>query len=312
MLLFETFFNVTENDDLDKQCQNLTRSDINEIRNFCKAKKVRKNSAQSDLKRYVYPSKILNEKSNPTGWICAQTRPAQGLYKVAQYYRTTNAPLPDYLFIVDDDTYINFDIFRQYILSNRERYLTANPSAIAGCLIRISSRVFIPYGGYGLFLNKGTLTKLFLDTIHQYEPCVNCNSIRNSRDTIGEINVYQKGMTLVDLIYAYATKQPFSDYRNWNHGFCAHSDWIWGYFIDYYKLSSPLDNPNITRQPGLIEPYQNSMLHNKKSTGTCQFSYENCNPDSPVCHYVIPHQMKTLYLLSKSISSNDTTPTVET
>jgi hypothetical protein len=32
-------------------------------------------------------------------------------------------------------------------------------------------------------------------------------------------------MNVVDLIYVYATDQPFSNYQNWTDGFCARSDW---------------------------------------------------------------------------------------
>lgn len=56
--------------------------------------------------------------SASAGWLCAQKRPAESLYKALKGYRydnnkstdnTTRLSIPDYLFLLDADTYLNMD-----------------------------------------------------------------------------------------------------------------------------------------------------------------------------------------------------------
>jgi len=62
----------------------------------------------------------LKNKNTP-GWLCAQKRPARGLIKAIRAYQTQGddneshfTSLPDYLIIVDDDTYYNMEHFSRY------------------------------------------------------------------------------------------------------------------------------------------------------------------------------------------------------
>ena len=50
-----------------------------------------------------------------------------------------------------------------------------------------------------------------------------CEKIQ--KDQIGERALFREGMSLVNLMHAYAIHQPFSNFTNWDIGYCLHSDW---------------------------------------------------------------------------------------
>ena len=122
----------------------------------------------------------LRRKANSPGWMCAQTRPMQGLYHILQFYKTTKEDLPDFLIIMDDDTYYNLPLFHEYF---QRHYPNSSKSvAVAGCRVRspIDKINFtIPFGGYGLTLSKGYLSNL-LRPIHCPEDQAMCRAIRRT------------------------------------------------------------------------------------------------------------------------------------
>jgi hypothetical protein len=273
------FFNVTEADDADPACAtNLSRTDVVAISNWCKSTKQWNATRQFVLHYLQGPyarADWLMKKANPAGWMCAQSRPVQGMYKVLQMYRdqyqrdrdyhqssttssSSSSSLPDYLLIVDDDTYYNMDIFLEYLQTNPRYVNSSVPSAIAGCLVRspISAiHLTLPFGGYGITLSKGYLEKIMrpLDcsttttattttgkTTQENEDAPLCRTIRetshldeghllvgvaNANATTSNEKRTSRSMSIADIMYAYATNQPFRDYRTWTTGFCVHSDW---------------------------------------------------------------------------------------
>jgi hypothetical protein len=172
------FFNITENDDADPYCaDNLQPEDAFAISNFCHKKTWRR---YQPLMRYLKSPfarvPFLKKKASPHGWMCAQTRPSHGLGKVLKHYRsmsqqypgetaTDNQPgaekgrqvLPDYLIVIDDDTFINVPMVQEYLST----FDPNTPRAIAGCLVRSPiSRVnfTIPFGGFGMIFSRGKFT----------------------------------------------------------------------------------------------------------------------------------------------------------
>ncbi len=90
--------------------------------------------------------KFLQAKANPVGWLCAIPRPYAGLRKVYQYYQARKQSLPDYLIILDDDTYYNMEAFQR----KNERLNSSIPTVVAGCLVRQPVRQInftFPFGG---------------------------------------------------------------------------------------------------------------------------------------------------------------------
>jgi hypothetical protein len=224
------FFNVTELDDADPTCSfKLTREDVVQISNFCRVEKKwhpRRQFVMSYLQAPFARPQWLMKRKNPMGWMCAQTRPAQGFYKVVQHYRSTKQPLPDYLIIMDDDTYYNLELFQQHFQTHERYRNSSESSAIAGCLVRSPIQhinLILPFGGYGLIVSKGYLQ----DMMRPISCSVNRNLCRAIRLTshLDERHLFSESMSLTDLLYAYATNQPFADYKNWTTGFCLHSDW---------------------------------------------------------------------------------------
>ena len=121
------FFNVTEHDDVDKDCHKLGENAttyLNSIIQFCRHHHRTHHHQHSEgssshhngfsnrlVEKYFAPDTILSQKSNPMAWLCAQTRPAVGLYNILQDYKATKK-FPDYLIIIDDDTYLNLNLIQ--------------------------------------------------------------------------------------------------------------------------------------------------------------------------------------------------------
>jgi hypothetical protein len=170
------FFNITEDDDADPHCaENFGPKDSIAVANFCRNKVWHRRQFLMRYLRTRY-AKIpwLKKKASPHGWMCAQTRPSHGLHKVLSKYRESSPinsnstigsnlkreqdlePLPDYLIVIDDDTFVNVKLVHQYLAT----YDSSTPKTIAGCLIRspIQKVNFtLPYGGYGTIFSRGKL-----------------------------------------------------------------------------------------------------------------------------------------------------------
>ena len=178
-------------------------------------------------------------------------------------YRELALRLPDYLFLIDDDTYINMNRTLDYLT---EKYPPEQQNAVAGCLLVWMQNNFfpIPFGGHGTILSRKSLelltrplictqhfksreneTQIFTsinaqkralppDTTADYEEFA-CSRILENR--VNERPFFRDGMSLVELFEAYAKEQPFTDYANWNEtGFCFHSDWITAYMVNSYEV----------------------------------------------------------------------------
>lgn len=126
------------------------------------------------------------------------------------------------LIMMDDDTYYNMQLFVQAFKSIDNSVSLA----IAGCRVRSPARIInytFPFGGYGFIVSRGWLEKMTKPILCPRDTKY-CHLIRRTNH-IGERKVFQNGMTLADLSYAYSIHQPFDQYRNWTTGFCLHSDW---------------------------------------------------------------------------------------
>jgi hypothetical protein len=218
------FFNATEDDDVDPFCQsNLTERDVQNIIGFCRAK------TNKIMSKYFLPKTIERRKADPSGWLCAQTRPAIGFHEAIQHYATIGESLPDYFIIMDDDTYFNVELFLQYTVQKKKD--SSRSFAIAGCLMNFPQKFTFPYGGYGFIISKGSLEKIMLPIVD--DDCGGGGAVKSKQhcddgtilDHMDEKRLFQPGRNMADVLYSYATDQPMSDYQNWKDGFCVHSDW---------------------------------------------------------------------------------------
>ena len=156
------FFNITEDDDADRNCsERLLLNDVYAIAKSCRLRRWGESSPFMGVMQFEYSKpKLLKRRVSPNGWMCAQTRPSHGFGKVIAQYRAMKetygdaAALPDFLFIADDDTYVNMELFDQY-MSNFDPGI---PRAMAGCLVRTPSQKLnfsFPFGGLGTIFSKG-------------------------------------------------------------------------------------------------------------------------------------------------------------
>lgn len=216
------FYRITEMSDTDRTCFNeLTTDQIDEIIDYCGVTK-----RQSSISKMF--RKILFSPKKHAGWICAQKRPIDGMFEVLQKYSGEEAiTLPDYLFIIDDDTYVNMDSVLTIL---RRDFPPDQPHLLAGCNLSIFLFTF-PYGGFGSYLPRAVIQRLLQpidcsvllggNTTHQ-DDFVRLACWRLEQDIMGEKQFFENGMSVIDLMYQFAAKQPYSDVRNWKAGYCFH------------------------------------------------------------------------------------------
>jgi len=321
-IIVRNFFNFTEVDDADPACaKKLTPRDAAAISRWCKQPGRWDAKKQFVMNYWQGPyasARWLAKKQNPQGWLCAQTRPAQAYYDTVRKYQSNEMETPDYLVVMDDDTYMNMDIFQDYFTRNdddrRDLYSNSSiPMAIAGCMVRSPVRdihLTIPFGGYGMILSKGYIQRT-ITPIH----CNDLNSAASDADIadtalcrvirdvspLKEAALFSDGMTIAELVYVYATNQPYPEYKKWKVGFCLHSDWMWGVITNFYNISrhNVANNPHFHNIPQeRMEAYFGSELYagnlKQGGRGNCDHQRSYCHSLSPVCHYTSPEQMHRL------------------
>jgi hypothetical protein len=335
------FFNITEIDDADPTCaDNFSPEDAYAVSDFCVSERWQPHQLlMRYMKRSYARPRWLKKKASPHGWMCAQGRPSHGLAKVVAQYRAMkkahgDKALPDYLVIADDDTYINFELFEQYMST----FDTSAPRAIAGCMVRspiMRVNFTFPFGGFGMAFSKGKccfsgshlgkiwhLCHVYTETfcnatagaIINYMRPVYCSGDkmddfsesacrRIADNQIGERHLFQDGMSVSDLQNDYATWQPYVKYKEWTTGFCLHSDWLWGFFSNFYNISEHNDSDFYRDVPhARMDGYNNSELyagkneahHKELRNKICNNERENCDPSLPICHYQTPEDMARL------------------
>ena len=299
------FIELTEHNDTIQNCP----SKIN-IPNYLQTCK-RHNGADSYFMKSVrsrmdWTEKELSTNKNPEGWLCAQRRPLVGLGNVGTKYRKeierkdadlddiNRKVLPDYLFLVDDDTYININLFQSYI----QDINPSVPMVYSGCLLERTRHTqknkaktwYVPYGGYGLIFSRGSLERLFHPlhcnpqdnikptlledndmTLQQFETLA-CHRILHD-NLLDEKKLYRQGMSISDIALELSKRNSY----------CMHSDWMTMYIINYYYLSNLVPQESFNR----IHPYKDNY--------ECRYkSVELCDESSHICHYQTPDSMLNL------------------
>jgi hypothetical protein len=237
------FFNATEEDDVERSChEELTWEDVLAIASFChRGKNWNPQSLMRYQRNHYARSQWLEQKKNPLGWMCAQKRPIHGLTKVLHHYRQQHEKLPDYLIIMDDDSYFQLQFVQNELMRH---YSPESARALAGCLIRNrvkESNFTFPFGGYGTILSQGAIANLIRPVYcrdrqrDEFEE----NACRQlDKNQLEENYLFREGMSIGELMEAYAAAQPYKSHTNWTHGYCLHSDWALGFFFNYYYISS--------------------------------------------------------------------------
>ena len=132
------------------------------------------------------------------------------------------------------------------------------------------------------------------DTMDDFSKNV-CNRVDDNQ--IGEKALFKDGMSVSDLQIEYARFQPFTKYQEWTTGFCLHSDWLWGYFSNFYNLAEHSDNEFVKSVPeDRMEAYNQSELYGLRRNCNNRRTKRrrNCDASSSICHYVRPMDMLDL------------------
>jgi len=143
--------------------------------------------------------------------------------------------------------------------------------------------------------------KLVPDVNAFHEPWL-CDRIQ--KDFIGEAALFKEGMSVSDLMYAYATDQPFTRVDQWTRGYCMHSDWMWGFFTNFYNLSDHDEHPYFQDIPqARMVGYNQSEIYDGRNHAehidrrrVCDlYGVHRCFAhSSPICHYMPPASMRNL------------------
>jgi hypothetical protein len=296
------FLPVSELNDTDATCATtLTPEQRNRVLDFC----THGDQKTQTFETFFFRTDLFGPTSDKTGWLCAQKRPIDGLHRALERYQA-GVPLPDYLLIIDDDTYLYLDAL---VATFRQAYPPEENHVVAGCSFRrpgIVDFVF-PVGGVGSFLTRGALEKL--------RAPIDCTAASNknafvrwacwrlAQDPVGERAFFTNGMSIADLMYAYSSGLPFTRVEEWNTtGYCFHSDHTLGYFLNFYHVAVPDRVLETTRPTDEVrKQYSFKTIagsgeqdHNGRG-GDCDNLWDKCTPQSRICHYTHPDQMKKLY-----------------
>lgn len=181
-----------------------------------------------------------------SGWICAQRRVGYAIGLKGMDYKKT-MDLPDYLIIIDDDTFINLDLFVEKMKDQN----VSEPRTFAGHVFKQKGFEF-PWGGYGVFIPRASIERLVTPLycnntdIQGFEKKA-CRRIEEN--LVGESDVFESGMSISDLAYMMSKRDRF----------CMHSDHFSGYLISYYFLSESSNN-NIEKYKGDIALWGSECL----------------------------------------------------
>ena len=306
------FVSVDERDDWEQTCAStLQESDFDAISQWCSNKQARLGPNVSWLerqwRRFTFRKKSLTAKgSDPVKWLCAQRRPMAGLIQLLRSYSTTGDgdAIPDYVAIVDDDTYLNVDMLQAHLVPSSK----TQPYVGVGCQVQkttdYDSYTAVYYvGGSGLVMSRATIQRLLKpidcskppdcsadDGDHQQANI--CDQIEN-KHLIGEHLYFQNGMSLLDLMEARAKAERFTQHQNWKKGFCFHSDFYFSIWVELYPLSTQPYVEPFRRESSLI--YRKNAGHSpgRATHGDCLYTTDlPCNVSKAVsCHYQAPFMM---------------------
>lgn len=351
--IIRNFFLATEYDDPDPNCHfTSTLDDVKQTSGTCKsknywAKKGVRSILTDRFAGYFARIQWLEKKKKPAGWICAQKRFISAFTKLINMYTGSNntqkIAFPDYLVIVDDDTYINIDHIKNYLLTrpNKKTPLPSAPVIFSGCRVRWPNhevRFTFPWGGFGTFMSKGSLQRwtqpincLFpyknpADDDDRFERNIcnkykfgNASSIIEQKypfnATIGEEIYFQNGYSLNDVFFKYIREEEL---------ICLHSDWFFGYFANFFNISIHVNNhfSNSTIAPKITAEYfdkynheaivpenrlhaiMNSDIYRQPGDGLCE---NKCHANATICHDIKEEShMQSLYKRSRAYATNET------
>ena len=301
-LVVQNFFRITELNDTDQGCStNLKKPQLQAIVGFCNTRWGSKDLISNWLHSRLKPFRYGKQS---TGWLCAQKRPIDGLQSVLTQYKQNLDSIPDFVAIVDDDTFFNMEPFLATLSSydNTER---DGLYALSGCVYDFlpNLRFTFSHGGFGTILSRNTILNLMRPIY-----CAKKNDAyfdgyskmacwRLEQNHLQEKQYFKEGMSLADLMYTYSRRLSFLNAKRWTdgHGFCLHSDHTFGYFFGFYHVTIP---DSILNESDVNDYVRRGNLSTFTPLGDKQQCFnENgaCSNDDSICHYVWPELMDSMH-----------------
>jgi len=128
---------------------------------------------------------------------------------------------------------------------------------------------------------------------------------------LGEAFLFQDGMSVADLMYKFVTHWLYTGAEeNWDRlggpGFCMHSDWVTGYFVNTYYLAQHSGDEYFQQHDGdRFRGWRGSEFYidwvTKEKLKECSHDGdEKCIPESQFCHHVTPGKMRDIHFLNNS------------
>jgi len=319
------YFAATELDDADKTCyKTLNRAMIEQIVDLCVNEQplVKERGMRIQYKKSFSKGQFMQRGA---GWMCAQQRFAVAVETLGNLYRkqlqVEGWTLPDFILMQDDDTYYNMVKIEDFLIDKDPSI----PLAEAPCLIRhtqeydfsfpwggkcVGRLVFgetrvckvsenLPFfsSGYGFILSRGAIENLIrpiycnnTSESDEFERNV-CSRLED--DVLGERQYFRNGMSVSDLMGAQVRNNFFTRFSRENWAYCLHGDWVLGYFVNYYYISSPTKDAGFENVPEVrIEGTLGGTF--KEDKGNCIYgSVDMCTEAAHVCHRQTAKSMAT-------------------
>jgi len=209
------------------------KMDVQKHFKFCERWHNDHSKAMEKFEKHLYDRSFLERKDNLSEWLCAQKRLVSGLARRLQTYGNESneenkvTEYPDFLFIVEDDTYVNVELFDEFVRGKDPNV----PMAFSGC----RDQLVHPYGHISLILSRGSILRLTqrlhcdnVETTSEFEIKA-CQKLKENN--LDEMNTFYPGASLIDIALAIASRENF----------CMLSGWLLKYFVDEYYVSEVYD-----------------------------------------------------------------------
>jgi len=297
-----SFWGLTEIDDMARSCETEI---ITDVRDHIRACKSYHDSNREGLKKFrtdLYAMTYVGKKQYPQKWLCAQSRLILGFVKLLKEYQRQSSTqfmskvLPDYIAMVEDDTYVNMQLFGEFVNGKN----SGIPITYSGC----SANLGIQLGGFNLFISKGVIERMITPLTCSFSSKrkkINENSKTSNnlsvwmnvacetlnRSPLGEFDVFNDGMSLADLAYLAASKKTF----------CMFGGWFMKYLLFEYFLSEPTEDTGKSIHPYFEEDNcsNNGDLYCKISSHVCFWQTpESMVATTSVVYSDLIHQIKNL------------------
>ena len=130
------YWGFSELQDYDTECTDMSESSLSEAVSTCKAAQGYGDAKiKSFFGDYYGISEGNRVRSNDAGWLCAQRRVGRALGWLHYQYVVKDVEIPQYLAVVDDDTYIDLVDVISY-LKKEEQKTEGRAFARAGCVFQ--------------------------------------------------------------------------------------------------------------------------------------------------------------------------------